>query len=125
MTEPNIINSLYSLFPPNPPQEELPSVTNPGTFDYVSNLNDRELYINAYQAITITEMWDFMKQDPGNDGYMFSQHPKVQIIGAKMNELFGGYNKNPHSGCSFACTMRAMQYIAQKGELAFKNSKMY
>ena len=121
-----VMNPIYSLYPPSPPTDEKEvTIQNPGLFEYVSNIHSRELYINAYQAITLTEMWAFMKEEPGNDGYMFSGNPNLQIISAKMNELFGGYIKNPHSGCSFACTMRAMQYIAKNGELAFKNSKMY
>ena len=119
-----IQNPIYNIRPPTPPEENNITFIS-GIFDYVKNNNDRELYINAYKAITMTEMWEFMKKDPGENGYMFSHHPELQIICTKMNELFGGYINNPHSGCSFACTMRAMQYIAKNGELAFKYSKNY
>lgn len=118
-------NPIYNIYPPPIPSDDILKPLIPGKFNYVKSMNDRELFINAYQAITITEMWEFMKEDPGDDGYMFCFHPSMQIIGAKMNELFGGDDKNPHSGCSFACTMRNMQYIARFGELKFKNSNLY
>jgi hypothetical protein len=118
-------NPIYDIYPPPIPSDDTLQPFKPGHFDYVKNRNDRELYINAYQAINQTEMWDFMKEDPGESGYMFYSHPNMQKIGAKMNELFGGYVNNPHSGCSFACTMRNMQYIARFGELKFKNSNLH
>ena len=118
-------NPIYDIYPPPIPSDDTLQPLIPGKFNYVKNRSDRELYINAYQAITQTEMWDFMKEDPGEDGYMFCSHPNMQKIGAKMNELFGGYVNNPHSGCSFACTMRNMQYIARFGELKFKNSNLH
>ena len=121
----SIQNPIYDIYPPPIPSHDTLETFIPGEFKYVKNMNDRKLYINAYQAITLTEMWEFMKQDPGNNGYMFCSHSNIQIISAKMNELFGGYINNPHSGCSFSCTMRNMQYIAKFGELKFKNSDLH
>jgi len=118
-------NPIYTNYPPPIPLHDTIEPFIPGEFKYVKNINDRKLYINAYQAITKTEMWGFMKQEPGDNGYMFCSHPNMQKITTKMNELFGGYIKNPHSGCSFACTMRNMQYIAKFGELKFKNSNLH
>lgn len=85
-----------------------------GTFEYVSNKWDREMLVNAWQAITQTNTWDFVKQDI--DSFMFSRDPRIDIISEKMEEL--GYSG--HSGCSFGCTMRNMQYLAKNGENKFK-----
>jgi hypothetical protein len=85
----------------------------PGKFDYVNDW-DREMLSNAWQAITLTENWDFMKSDI--ESFMWSEDPRVNIISAKMVEL--GYNG--HSGTSFGYTMRRMQYIAQNGEQKFR-----
>jgi hypothetical protein len=68
---------------------------------------------NAWQAITQTNNWDFVAEDI--DSFMFSEDPRITQISIKMKEL--GYG---HSGCSFGCTMRNMQYLAQKGEDKFK-----
>ena len=85
----------------------------PGKFDYVNEW-DREMFVNAWQAITLTENWEFMKTDI--ESFMWSDDPRVDIISAKMVEL--GYNG--HSGASFGYTMRRMQYLAKNGEEKFK-----
>jgi hypothetical protein len=85
-----------------------------GNFDYVSNIWEREMYENAWQAITLTNMWDFVKQDI--DSFMFSLDPRLDTIGEKMAEI--GYNG--HSGTSFGRTMRQMQYLSMFGEDKFK-----
>lgn len=101
--------------PTPPPIQEREVTFVPGKFEYIkpSSRNYKGMLINAYQAITQTESWDFVKQDC--ESFMFSQDPSVLIISKKMIEL--GYDG--HSGCSFGCIMRDMQYIAQHGEKKF------
>ena len=84
-----------------------------GKMDYILNTNDKLMMTNAWQAITQTNNWDFVAEDI--DSFMFSEDPRITQISIKMKEL--GYG---HSGCSFGCTMRNMQYLAQKGEDQFK-----
>jgi len=86
----------------------------PGQFEYVNNNHEREMYVNAWQAITLTENWDFVKADI--ESFMWSENPKIDIISSKMSEL--GYHG--HSGSSFGFIMRKMQYIARNGEKNFK-----
>ena len=88
----------------------------PGKFEYVKDW-EKEMLVNAWQAITLTENWSFMKQPIKS--YSWSDDPRVAIISKKMVEL--GYDG--HSGCSFGCTMRAMQYIAQNGEEKYKEMR--
>ena len=83
-----------------------------GKMDYILNINDKLMMTNAWQAITQTNNWDFVAEDI--DSFMFSEDPRITQISIKMKEL--GYG---HSGCSFGCTMRNMQYLAQKGEDKF------
>lgn len=85
-----------------------------GKFEYVSNKFKREMLVNAWQSITQTNMWDFVKQDI--ESFMWSKDPRIDIISEKMEEL--GYSG--HSGCSFGCTMRNMQHLAKNGENKFK-----
>ena len=85
-----------------------------GQFEYINDVHSREMLVNAWQAINLTELWDFVKQDI--DSFMFSHDPRVTRIYNKMEEL--GYNG--HSGASFGCTMRNMQYLAEYGEEKFK-----
>ena len=91
---------------------------NPGEFAYVKDVWTREMLVNAWQAITNTELWDFVKEDI--DSFMFSQDPRVTRIYNKMEELgYGG-----HSGASFGFTMRTMQFIAKHGEEEYMRELM-
>jgi hypothetical protein len=82
----------------------------PGEFLYIQKQNNREMLVNAWAAITQTNMWDYMKKE--TDSYSWSNDKEVKIIYDKMEEL--GYNG--HSGCSVGLVMRDMQYIARQGE---------
>jgi len=85
-----------------------------GKFDYISDDLTRLMCENAWQAITQTNNWDFVAKDI--ESFMWSKDPRIDIIAEKMEEL--GYTG--HSGCSYGCTMRNMQYLAKNGENNFK-----
>lgn len=85
-------------------------------FDFITEKPDKEMFINAYEAITLCELWDFMKQPI--ESYWFSTNVQVRIISKKMNEL-GYYG---HSGSSFGWIMRQMQEIAQNGIDLYKKN---
>jgi hypothetical protein len=81
-----------------------------GQFLYIQNKHNRKMLINAWNAITQLELWDYMKKD--KISYMLSNDSEIHRISVKMEELgYGG-----HSGCSFGWTMRQMQRIARLGE---------
>jgi hypothetical protein len=86
----------------------------PGRFDYIEGKHNREMLRNAYQAITLTENWGFIRRDI--ESFACSTEPEIIEISKKMLEL--GYDG--HSGASFGYTMRAMQSIAIYGEKKFK-----
>lgn len=88
-----------------------------GKMDYIKNKHEKLMMTNAWQAITQTKTWDFIAQDISS--FMFSNNPKINLISNKMCEL--GYNE--HSGLSFSCVMRNMQYLVKNGEENFK--KLY
>ena len=110
------VNENVNLLPPSPPNEEENLV--PGKFDYIKDDWTRDMLINAWQAINITETWDFVKQEI--ESFMFSNDPRVKIIYDKIEEL--GYTG--HSGASFGFTKRTMQYIATHGEKKFKEEQL-
>jgi hypothetical protein len=101
-----------TVLPPVPPVEEENII--PGDFEYVKDRHSREMLVNAWQAITLTEMWNYIKQDI--DSFMFSNDPRIWSIHKKMEKL--GYDG--HSGASFGWVMRTMQYIANHGEKKYK-----
>ena len=76
---------------------------------YYIDEKSRVMFENAYNAISLTEMWDYMKKD--TESFMFSSDKEIEVISNKMSEL--GYNG--HSGASFGLTMRNMQFIALHG----------
>ena len=107
--------NIFEIQPPQAPLQtvhETPETQEkliPGKFDYVKDKNTQEMLVTAWEAINLTETWDFMKQDIYS--YSLSSDPKVAIISDKICKLY-----DFHSGCSFGWTMRQMQFIAQNGE---------
>ena len=97
-----------NILPPEPPKEteELN-----GSFKYIKQVSDQKMFSTAYKAITITETWDYIKNMTDIFG------PDSNRIYNKIEEL--GYQG--HSGCSFMCTLREMQFIANHGEKKFKD----
>lgn len=81
----------------------------PGDFSFL-DAHSCEMLTDAYKAITVAELWDLMKEDPGDGGYMFSQNPAY----AKIDLQYTG-----HSGSSYGWTMRVMQFIAKNGWSSF------
>lgn len=83
-------------------------------FNTIPDENNRVMLKNAHQAITSTEYWDYMRTF-NEQSFMFSNNPAISKIMTKMSEL--GYDG--HSGCSFAWTMRQMEFLAKNGKQAF------
>jgi hypothetical protein len=84
----------------------------PGDFSFVKDKETQIMFADAYQAIEAAEAWDYMKTDPGDGGYMFSQSDMLSKINSKMTY-------NGHSGSSYGWTMRMMQRLARIGWEAF------
>ena len=97
-----------NILPPDPPvkEEEIN-----GTFQYIKSKSDKQMFSTAYKAITLTETWDYIKNMNSTFG------PELDSIYKKIEEL-GYYG---HSGCSFMCILREMQFIAIHGEKKFKD----
>lgn len=117
MNTENTENNIYSITPPLPPLRTTCSSPvsvieffEEGKFTYIKDPLSREMLVNAWNAITQLNLWDYMKEK--SDSYMLSNDNQVNLISEKMCEL--GYNG--HSGFSFGWTMRQMQFIAINGE---------
>lgn len=92
-----------------------PSIRGDGNFEYVKDSTEKEMLKNAFKAISVTNLWDFVSKDI--ESFMWSNANEIKKISEKMEEL--GYSG--HSGTSFGWTMRAMQYLTQHGERDFKS----
>ena len=101
---------MSETLPPTPPDED---AFEPGKFNYIKNKGTRDMLQNAYQAITLTETWEFVKKDI--DTFMFSSGKEISIITSKMTDL--GFDN--HTGFTFGWTLRQMQFIAKNGESEF------
>jgi len=88
-----------------------------GQFEFIRDSGDRALYKNMHGAISQTELWDWMRSYSPIEGFMNSDAPEVSRINAKMREDPISFN---HSGASYACMMRNMEFIAKNGYEAFK-----
>ena len=89
------------------------------TFGNFDGLNlpdwDREMIESGVQAVSSVEGgWDFLKtyDPPQNEGFMFVSSPpaKLKEIESAVIDRYSG-----HSGASYGCTMRVLQYIGKVG----------
>lgn len=71
-------------------------------------LSDVSFLNDAYDAITNAECWEHMKNFH-DESFMFSRAPFLNKVQSHMKML------DQHSGASFGCIMRQMEYIAKKG----------
>lgn len=85
-----------------------------GKMDYIQDKHNKLMMTNAWKAITFSNNWDFVAQD--TDSFMWSDDPRINEISKQMVKF--GYDG--HSGCSFGCTMRNMQFLVRNGEEEFK-----
>lgn len=78
------------------------------------------MYTEAFKAIeSVPGGWAFMAEDdPGEGGYMFGRS-KNDKIRQQVDEAISKNDTCGHSGATYGLTMRAMQFIAKEGWLAF------
>ncbi len=78
-----------------------------------SNPQYFDMLINAYNAITLVEGWDFLRHF--NESFIISSHPMISKITQTMDDL--GYSI--HSASTFVWTMKHMEYLAKYGKIAY------
>ena len=88
-------------------------------FSFISDEHTRSLVINGYNAVNQLELWSWLKdfEPAANEGFAWSNHPNVSMIGMKMASL---PDDPGHSGGTFALTMRHLEYIAKNGMAKYK-----
>ncbi len=72
-------------------------------------------------TVTRLELWDWFKEEnpPEGEGYSWWGHENINKISDNLQDDQGNLD-NPHSGASFACSMRNIQVIAKEGFLVWK-----
>ena len=87
--------------------------TDTSLFYFIRDSWERKMLENGYQAISELELWEWLKTyEPGERGFMCSDHNNILVISEKMQLL---PNPPNHSGSSFGYIMRTMEYIAKNG----------
>lgn len=67
---------------------------------------------DAENAIEAAGMWEYMKTEPGEGGYMFADDNELR-------EIYSYIKYDGHSGASMGWTMRMMQRFARMGANEF------
>jgi hypothetical protein len=83
------------------------------SFSFIADESTRFMFEDMYAAITKAEAWEWIKQDPGDGGFMFNDSEKSRQIAKNLTDRVG------HSGSSYGWTMRSMQRLALIGWSAF------
>ena len=91
-----------------------PTTYTPGDFGFMKSKMWAKSCADGYNAVEQLGLWSWLSTyEPAPDrGFMFTSHPNLDRI---TNALVD----NPHSGASWACMMRSLQYIAQNGWVSF------
>jgi hypothetical protein len=97
-----------TFLPPLPPLVDIGD----GSFEYVNDMHERDMLQNAFKAINLAEAWHYVRSDPGEGGFMFSNNPIKYKIMEKMEQCEPCVG---HSGSSYGFVMRNMQFLAKHG----------
>ena len=63
-----------------------------------------------YRAVEAEGVWDFLKAGPSGGAFMFSEEASERLSGVSK-----AVEDDGHSGASFACSLREIQFIARHG----------
>ena len=91
-----------------------------GEFDFVNDKSTKMFLKSAHKAISICELWDWLRiyEPPSGYGFMWSSTTETKRIN---NEMSKDPNNDLHSGSSRGAIMREMEYIAKNGYKNYKN----
>ncbi len=107
---PSKLSNINMLSPLNSPMfiKRPNDLSTIGQFNYINNINIREMLINGHNAVTELDLWEYMSKPC--KCYLSSNDLEIHNIKNKMKEI--GYNHNDYS---FEWTMRQLQFIAEHG----------
>jgi hypothetical protein len=118
MKHPNNIN----IIKPNISDKSNKIVT--PDFSFIKDTTSRNNILNAYNAVTKCDAWEFLKKFNPEDvgGCMYCSHPKIYKIYEAMETCTPKISN--HSGYSFSRTMTDIQKIAKEGYEKYKIDKL-
>jgi hypothetical protein len=89
-----------------------------GEFDFIKDKSTKMFLQSAYKAISVCELWNWLRIYEPPSGFMFSSAPELEQL---KQEFAKDPINNNHSGASYGCMMRDMEYIAKNGYTNYKN----
>ena len=84
---------------------------NGSKFDWIESKMEQTVLIDAYNAVTELELWDYLKNNTF-DSFTFYHGPNQELHQSLLEKAD---KSNMHSGASYGITMRNMEKIAKKG----------
>jgi len=93
-------------------------------FSFIKDVDSRNNLLNAYNAVTKCDAWEFLKKFKPEDvdGCLYCSHPKIYKIYETMETSTPKISN--HSGSSFSSTMKDIQKIAKIGYEKYKDEKL-
>jgi hypothetical protein len=93
-------------------------------FSFIKDVDSRNNILNAYNAVTKCNAWEFLKKFKPEDvdGCLYCSHPQIYKIYETMEKCTPKISN--HSGSSFSWTMREIQKIAKIGYEKYKSEKL-
>ena len=88
-------------------------------FSFLQDEHTQQMVCNGYNAITQLELWVWLGTYEPVDVFMWDSHPNILAIMQKMETI---EDPPSHSGASFGCTMRHLQFIAKNGMTEYINT---
>lgn len=80
----------------------------PGNFSFIGCDMWRKSCTSCYKSIDGLGLWEWLSSYNPPRGFCVDSHPNSNLIESNLDF-------NPHSGASWGCMMREMQYIAKNG----------
>ena len=110
-TKPYFIKKKYNILN----MKQLQLYRNKPDFSFIESLFEQNTIKITYNIITKLKLWHWLSVEnpPINQGYLFWRHLNLKKIENNTANI-------GHSGASFACTMRIMQYISKNGLEKYK-----
>ena len=83
-----------------------------GEFVFINDESTKRVLKSAHRAISVCKLWNWLRIYEPPSGFMFSLAPELERI---KQELAKDAINDNHSGASYGCIMRTMEYIAKNG----------
>ncbi len=90
-----------------------------GEFDFIHNTSTKAFLKSAHKAISICELWDWLRIYEPPRGFMFDNSKEIK---QNNDQMYKDPINGLHSGSSYGGIMREIEFIAKNGYNQFKNN---